>query len=178
MDQIDFTIEACDSGTVLDCENCQCRTITARIDVKEKNKSPIANAAYDGYIKEYMPPVEGGESDYVIKLAADSLENLPIVFNTANSVQFKSLYFCEITDSDNQLPSAESSNGDFHVRFGNQIAKRYDQCEDGTDNCGLISDNERISLYLEKSADNVFSLDRQVSTKYTFRVLVCSGQSS
>lgn len=47
-DKIEFTIRACDSVDVIGCSDCNCNSIKASIEIKEKNKAPLPGAE-NGY---------------------------------------------------------------------------------------------------------------------------------
>jgi hypothetical protein len=81
--------------------------------VLEKNKPAKAEKdEQDGSIKEYS-----GDGNYIVN-NEDLTNPLEINFENSNSVQFKDVYFCEIIDSDSNVPSPESGNGDFHIKLG------------------------------------------------------------
>ena len=113
-----------------------------------------------------------------------NLEDLEVIFETSNAVQFKSVYFCEIIDSDTNIPSASSGNGDFRVFSESQNirAKKYNDCYNENDEPITCPENikgdDRLVLKVEKSSDETFTLDLQEAKKYVFRIRACSGAAN
>jgi hypothetical protein len=64
-------------------------------------------------------------------------------------------------------------------KFGNKIAKTFDDCSENDQPCAEpISDTDNLSLEIEKATDDIFKLNLQEASKYTYRVRVCSGESN
>jgi hypothetical protein len=108
MDRVALVLKACDQGTMAD-DAASCSIFTVNLEITEKNKAPsVLN--YDGGMYEYDQ-----SGAYLVKQLTDEepgLNELEMTFLNQNSEQFRSVYFCDIRNSDNQAGIFEVQNDD------------------------------------------------------------------
>jgi len=156
MDSVLLVLKACDQGVMVD-DAAKCSTFRVNLDITEKNKAPKVDP-YVGGMYEYDQ-----SGAYLVKQLIDEepgQDELEMSFLNQNSEQFRSVYFCDIKNSDNQ-------EGIFEVQNGDQNGTKWQDF-------GANFLKEEGSLGVKIRLREGEQLNRQEAKSYIYTVRACS----
>ncbi|CBY35815.1 unnamed protein product [Oikopleura dioica] len=156
MDQVTLVLKACDEGVMAD-DVAKCSTFTVNLDITEKNKAPSV-VPYNGGMYEY----DQSGAYFVKKLTGEEpgATELEMSFLNQNSEQFRSVYFCDIKNSDNQEGIFEIQNGDQNGTKWQDFGPNFLKKEGSLD----------LKIRLREGEQ----LNRQEAKSYIYTVRACS----